>query len=66
MNDLATRLKAQNNGTPWVDCNLRRRPRPHVWRFEQRIRDRLYYRCERCPVATMTTDVRSWPDSYLL
>jgi hypothetical protein len=58
-------LAAQNQLEGWVDCNLRHRP--HRWTFEQRIGDHAYFRCTRCPVATLivTDNDRVLPDRWL-
>jgi hypothetical protein len=56
MINVTEQLKAQNNGTAWLDCN--RHATPHRWRFSHRIvgANRAYWRCLRCPVTTFTVD----------
>lgn len=53
MLDINERLKQQNNGEVWIDCNLRPRPRAHHWVFERSGQAGDWYRCNRCPVATV-------------
>ena len=52
-------LAAQNNGASWLDCNRRRRPRPH--RFAP-MPVAGYHRCTRCPVMTRSAGT---PDPWL-
>lgn len=60
---LDDRLKDQNNGTSWLDCNMRTHPRPHRWIAEQAHGPRVYWRCSDCPVSTITTDKPERPAS---
>jgi hypothetical protein len=50
-------LASQNTQQPWIDCNLRSRPRPHLWKFEQVTPGGRWYRCERCPVSTRVSGI---------
>lgn len=59
MLDINERLRAQNNGQPWIDCNERSRPRAHRWAFERTGLSGVWYRCTECPVATVVGFDRS-------
>lgn len=68
MLDINERLKQQNNGEAWTDCN--QRERSHHWVFEFTGEAGSWYRCKRCPVATVTNvrdsrGVRAIPAPFL-
>jgi len=54
---ISERLRAQNNGQSWTDCN--HRGRPHHWVFETRGEAGTWFACKRCPVATVTSKLDS-------
>lgn len=63
---LDERLKQQNNGEPWIDCNRRSRPRAHHWVFERTGEVGAWFRCNRCPVATIVPQERAFTRSGAL
>lgn len=50
------RLKDQNNGASWRDCN--EAGMPHRWKLSTMLSDgtSASYRCTRCPVTTIVRD----------
>lgn len=60
--NVSERLRRQNSGDSWADCNLRGRPRPHHWRPDVQVRDTSgritawYWACARCPVSSRTAE----------
>lgn len=65
---ITERLRAQNNGQPWLDCNDR--DRPHHWVWETNGAAGKWFTCKRCPVSTVSnrldSDGRRVPPSPFL